>query len=411
MKTVGIIAEYNPFHNGHLYHLQAAKEKTGADYVVVIMSGNFLQRGVPALIDKYARSRMALLNGADLVIELPVCYAAGSAEYFASGAVALLDKLHVVDYLCFGCETEEDTLLSKAAAILADEPEEISGLIRSALKEGLTYPAARSQALTTCLDNPQLACILDQPNNILALEYRKALYNRKSSITPISVKRICAGYHDRSIDQPVCSATAIRETLHSGGIPEDFRGQVPESVFEILGQEYRSTYPIYEDDFSSMLKYKLLLRGQTPISEYQDISGDLSYRIQNELNRYKSFSSFADHIKTRQLTYTRVCRSLLHILLEIRRDDVTEWVQNGYIGYAKVLGLRRSAGELLSAIKEKSEIPMVTKLSGARSQMDENFYRMLEQDIWASDVYYTAVTDKYGKDFRGELNREISFEK
>lgn len=411
MKTVGIIAEYNPFHNGHLYHLQAAKEKTGADYVVVVMSGNFLQRGVPALIDKYARSRMALLNGADLVIELPVCYATGSAEYFASGAVALLDKLHVVDYLSFGCETEDDTLLGRAAAILADEPEEVSNRIRSALKEGLTYPAARSQALTACLDSPELACVLEQPNNILALEYRKALYNRNSSIIPISVKRISAGYHDRAIDQPICSATAIRETLHSGGAPDDFRDQVPESVFEILEQEYKTTCPIYEDDFSSMLKYKLLLRGQPPISEYQDISGDLSSRIQKELNHYKSFSSFADHIKTRQLTYTRVCRSLLHILLEIRSDDVADWVHNGYIGYAKVLGLRRSARDLLSAIKDRSEIPMVTKLSGAKSQMDEKFYRMLGQDIWASDVYYTAVTDKYGKDFRGELNREISFEK
>ncbi|MCU6734209.1 nucleotidyltransferase [Diplocloster agilis] len=411
MKTVGIIAEYNPFHNGHLYQLQTAKEKTGADYVIVIMSGNFLQRGVPALIDKYARSRMALLNGADLVIELPVCYATGSAEYFAAGAVALLDKLHVVDDLCFGCETEDTALLGKAAAVLADEPEEVSELIKAALREGMTYPAARSRALTTYLEDPMLTGILEQPNNILALEYRKALYNRKSPIIPVPVRRIGAGYHDKSIGRPICSATAIREALNRGGTPADIRGQVPESVFEILEQEFKNTCPVCEDDFSSMLIYKLLMRKQAPLSEYQDISGDLSSRIQNERNRYKSFSSFADHIKTRQLTYTRVCRSLLHILLEIRKDDVADWVQNGWIGYAKVLGLRRSARELLSAIKENSGIPMVTKLSGARNQMDEIFYRMLEQDIWASDVYYTAVTDKYGKDFRGELNREISFEK
>lgn len=411
MKTVGLITEYNPFHNGHLYHLNKAKELTGADYVVVVMSGNFLQRGVPALMDKYTRSRMALQNGADLVLELPAYYATGSAEYFANGAVAILDKLGVVDSLCFGCEDGELSLFEQAAEVLQAEPDEWKERMQGLLREGNTYPAARSRALAEYLDNPRMEEFLNRPNNILGLEYIRAIRVRNSSIRPVLLPRQGAGYHDKQITGEICSASAIREALIRGVSTEELKGQLPESVSISMEENYRKIYPIYEDDFSTMLKYKLMQRERPPLTDYVDISEDLAARILNQLNSYKTFKSFADQIKTRQLTYTRVCRAFLHILLEIRKENMEQFVSADYAGYARVLGLRRSAGGLFKAIKERSRIPLLSKLVDAGETLTNGFREMLEHDIWCADVYHTVVTDKYGAEFVSEFSREIPFEK
>lgn len=241
MKVTGIIAEYNPFHNGHKYHIEKAKELTGADYVIVVMSGNFTQRGIPAFTDKYTRTRMALSCGADLVLELPLYYAAGSAEYFATGAVSLLDRLGVVDSLCFGSECGNIDALMHVASVLYNEPDSYKKLLQDALKSGQNYPAARHNALLqylsmqpserdavngNAIDCDTVACaaitdvtdyeqILSSPNNILGIEYCKALLKLNSSITPYTIRREGGGYNDDTLSAVNSSALAIRTALSS----------------------------------------------------------------------------------------------------------------------------------------------------------------------------------------------------
>ena len=212
MKTVGIIAEYNPFHNGHAYHIRKAKELTHADYCVVVMSGDFVQRGAPAIMDKYLRAESALLNGADLVLELPVCYSISSAEHFARSSVALLDKLGVVDTLCFGSECGDIRVLTEFAQALTDESPVFKKTLDREIRIGHTYPQARNTALE--ISAPHLTSyinVLTSPNNILGIEYCKALLFWKSTIVPYTVKRAGSSYHDNSLDTGFCSALAIRE--------------------------------------------------------------------------------------------------------------------------------------------------------------------------------------------------------
>jgi predicted nucleotidyltransferase len=231
MKVVGLITEYNPFHNGHKYHIEEARRITGADYVVAVMSGDFVQRGVPAIIDKYSRTRMALNNGVDLVLELPVCYATGSAEYFAHGAVAVLNALGVVDYLCFGSEAGEIELLQKATELIYSAPASFDDLLKAYLKEGLNYPAARQKALEAVTgslspdnnrpdDNNALIKVFTEPNNILGIEYLKAIHDLSASMQPVTIRREVAHYHEATltrIDTPsvISSATAIRSTINT----------------------------------------------------------------------------------------------------------------------------------------------------------------------------------------------------
>lgn len=228
MKTVGIIAEYNPLHNGHAYHIKKAKEMTGADYCVVVMSGDFVQRGAPAMMDKYLRAESALLNGADLVLELPVCYSISSAEHFARSCVALLNKLGVIDTLCFGSECGDIRVLTDFAKALLEEGPVFKKTLDQEIRLGHTYPQARNTALEASA--PHLTShinIMTSPNNILGIEYCKALLFWKSAIVPYTVKRAGSSYHDNSLDTGFCSALAIRESLRQAGASEGLARQIP----------------------------------------------------------------------------------------------------------------------------------------------------------------------------------------
>ena len=190
MKIVGLITEYNPFHNGHLYHIEKAKEITGADSVIVVMSGNYVQRGAPAIMPKHLRAEVALEAGVDVLMELPVCYATGSAEYFAAGAISLFERLGCVDSICFGSECGDYGLLARVAHILADEPEGYRQALKDLLKSGMSFPLARQKALKDYLEDDSLDSVLEQPNNILGIEYIKALYQRKSPMKSYTIKRM-----------------------------------------------------------------------------------------------------------------------------------------------------------------------------------------------------------------------------
>ena len=213
-KVLGIISEYNPFHNGHLYHLIKSKKITNAEYTIAVIGGNFTQRGNASLIDKWSKTEMALLNGIDLVIELPLLYSISSAENFAEGAIKILDSLQIVDAISFGTETSDINTLNKFADILYNEPKEYKALLSHELSKGMSYPKARENALMLYLnDIRRFAPILSSPNNILGIEYLKAIKKYKSNIIPISIQRIKTGYNDINFSGNIASATAIRNLV------------------------------------------------------------------------------------------------------------------------------------------------------------------------------------------------------
>lgn len=445
MKTIGIIAEYNPFHNGHAYQIQKIRELTGADYIVIAMSGDFVQRGAPAIMDKYARTRMALSCGADLVIELPVLWATASAESFAMAGVTLFDKMGCVDGLCFGAESDNLPLLSRIADILAEEPESYRNALASYLKCGLNFPSARAKALVDCctlndMEESGFSEILNSPNNILAIEYLKALRRRNSKITPVLVKREGAGYHETQISGSGirASATAIRETLlaaeyHNTKTNRDsqfvkmsnaLEGQltvhalpnetfsslehaVPTAALNILS-EYCSASPLLtQDDFSTLLSYRILLESSQGLSHFCDSNMDISNRILKNRNQFLSFSQFCELNKSRDITYTRMSRILLHILLGLTNEDSLFGKKLDYIPYLRLLGFCKASSPLLSDSKRCASVPMISKLSDAGDLLGEDAMQLLRQDIFAAELYEQILSHKKGTIPRSEYTREI----
>lgn len=410
MKTVGLITEYNPFHNGHAYHIEKAKMLTGADRVIVIMSGDFVQRGAPAVMPKHLRAESALLSGASLIIELPVCFATGSAEYFAQGSISLLNQLGCIDSICFGSECGDLHLLKEIAQILADEPIEYQTALKQALKEGASFPAARQEALNIYSD--KYSEILASPNNILGIEYLKALAKIHSKMEPFTIKRIGAGYHDMDIDGQFSSATAIRSDIYqladvnssSESLPlTHIQTQVPSSCHELMKKNYQTRYPVKADDFSLLLKAKLLSETAGSLSHYLDMSPELANRILRLRNDYLSFEQFCDLLKTKELTRSRISRSFIHVLLGITNDWLT--AMKAPAPYARILGFRRDHADLLGILKRTSDIPLIT--SPARAVLADTAYQMLELDIYASDLYESVITDLYGTPFHNELTKQI----
>ena len=410
MKTVGLITEYNPFHNGHAYHIEKAKMLTGADRVIVVMSGDFVQRGAPAVMPKHFRAKSALLSGASLIIELPVCFATGSAEYFAQGSISLLNQLGCIDSICFGSECGDLHLLKEIAQILADEPIEYQTALKQALKEGASFPAARQEALNIYSD--KYSEILASPNNILGIEYLKALAKIHSKMEPFTIKRIGAGYHDMDIDGQFSSATAIRSDIYqladvnssSESLPlTHIQTQVPSSCHELMKKNYQTRYPVKADDFSLLLKAKLLSETAGSLSHYLDMSPELANRILRLRNDYLSFEQFCDLLKTKELTRSRISRSFIHVLLGITNDWLT--AMKAPAPYARILGFRRDHADLLGILKRTSDIPLIT--SPARAVLADTAYQMLELDIYASDLYESVITDLYGTPFHNELTIQI----
>ena len=410
MKTVGLITEYNPFHNGHAYHIEKAKMLTGADRVIVVMSGDFVQRGAPAVMPKHLRAKSALLSGASLIIELPVCFATGSAEYFAQGSISLLNQLGCIDSICFGSECGDLHLLKEIAQILADEPIEYQTALKQALKEGASFPAARQEALNIYSD--KYSEILASPNNILGIEYLKALAKIHSKMEPFTIKRIGAGYHDMDIDGQFSSATAIRSDIYqladvnssSESLPlTHIQTQVPSSCHELMKKNYQTRYPVKADDFSLLLKAKLLSEMAGSLSHYLDMSPELANRILRLRNDYLSFEQFCDLLKTKELTRSRISRSFIHVLLGITNDWLT--AMKAPAPYARILGFRRDHADLLGILKRTSGIPLIT--SPARAVLADTAYQMLELDIYASNLYESVITDLYGPPFHNELTKQI----
>lgn len=438
MRVVGIVAEYNPFHTGHEYHLREAKRAADADYAVVVMSPDFVQRGEPAIFDKYVRTGMALRGGADLVLELPAACATGSAESFATGAVSLLDASGAADALCFGAETAELRLFERTARVLNEEPEPYRLTLQDGLRQGLTFPQARSQALAAYMSTEQ--DFLASPNNILGIEYCRALQRLHSAINPVPVTRVGSAFNSTALDDAYCSATALRHAVArqyalqhaapeqyalchaaaaSAKTPEDACADaalryIPESCRSLFEDACRQ--PVFADDFLPYLTWKLLTTDD--FTKIADISPSLSDRIQKLRFQCigKSFGETVDLLRTKQLTEARVRRALLHLILDIRAESEwnvidtrqTDRPHNGHASravtarYARILGFRQDAAPLLHELKKRSRIPLLSKPARALSQLDAASRNMWLQDVSASHLYRAVLSQKYGLPFKTE---------
>lgn len=402
MKTVGIIAEYNPFHTGHQYHINKTIELTGADCVIVIMSGNYVQRGFPAIADKHTRTKTALLGGADLVIELPTIYATGSAETFAMGAISILDKIGCVDMVSFGAETEDIDLLNKIADILYNEPSDFKILLQDNLKEGLSMPVARARALSSFFSDESIDKIINTPNNILAMEYLKALKYFKSKITPMCVLRRGSGYHQTELDTEFASATALRECFSN----EDFHNLsnfMPKEVYSAYKEVHGASMPVFSDDIDTLL-YHSLICNQNNLEEFLDINNNLANKIRNYIKSggFLSYSDLILSLKSKELTYTRISRSLLHVLLGIKLSDFVKIKEANFPGYLRVLGFNDIGRKILSYAKENSTLPIITNTSDSTHLLNDIQGKMVDLDIFGTNIYRNIVNSKFKTTLKDE---------
>lgn len=386
MHVTGLITEYNPFHNGHLFHLKKARETTGADYTAVVMSGSFVQRGAPAVFDKYSRTRAALLSGADLVFEMPAPFSTASAREFASYAVALFTALGAVDSICFGSECGEIEPILRAARLLNEESESFKKRLQDFLKEGKTFPEARSAALAE--EGAEEAKLLSSPNNILGVEYCQAVLRQRSPLSCFTIKREGNGYHDPSLNGALGSALAVRQALQSGTDVQALRFLLPDPSFDSVCR----SIPVFLDDFSGLLNYRLLTE-QEP-ERYAEIRPELAARIKKLAPGFASFDQRIKELKSRQLTYTGVSRGLIHLILGIEQRQMDLFKEAGFAPYARILGFRKSAAPLLRRIKENSSIPIISKLAGAEKRLDPAGAAMLACEIQSSHLYQNVRCEK-----------------
>ena len=387
-KVIGIIAEYNPFHNGHLYHLQKSLQMTHSSYSVAVVSGNFTQRGSTSLVDKWAKAEIAIKNGIDLVLELPLLYSISSAENFAEGAIKILDSLKVVDYLSFGSESGDISTLNMIADILYKEPKAYKNILSHELSKGLSFPKARENALLMYLnDIRRFSNVLSSPNNILGIEYLKALKKLKTPITPITIERYNAGYHDTSYNGNVASATAIRNIVKNNGW-DILRKVVPENTFSTLLENIKVGHVVPDlSVFEKQIIYNLRKMSIQEIAELPDVSEGLENAIKNAANSCNSVVEFLNIIKSKRYTNTRIQRILLYALLGITKKDMA--FSKKAIPYIRVLGFNNKGKHLISEVAKAN--PKLEIITSVKKYMDtsnnKNSKYMLEKDIWATNVY------------------------
>lgn len=387
-KVLGIVGEYNPFHNGHLYHLQQSKKLTSSNYTVAVMSGNFTQRGSTALIDKWSRSEIAVHCGIDLVLELPTLYAISSAENFAEGSIKLLNSLKVVDYISFGAETSNIDILENLADVLYREPREYKNILSHELGKGLSFPKARENALMLYLrDIRKYVNVLSSPNNILGVEYLKALKKYKSNIQPVSIARFETGYNDTNYTANIASATAIRNIVKNGGF-DILRRLLPDISYSILMQNIKQGHIIPDlSVFERQIIYNLRKMDTSEIAELPDVSEGLEFALKKASNTCNNIVEFLNNVKSKRYTSTRIQRILLYSLLGITKKDIA--ISRKTNPYVRVLALNQRGKFLISEIaKANPKLEIITSVKRfVDSNTNKNLKLMLDKDIFATNVY------------------------
>ncbi|GFN36373.1 nucleotidyltransferase [Tepidimicrobium xylanilyticum] len=398
MKVVGLITEYNPFHFGHKYHLNMAKKITNSDYSIAVMSGSFVQRGEPSLIDKWTKAKMAIDNGVDLVIELPFIFSVQSAELFAYGSISLLHSLKIVDYVVFGSETGDLNPLKEIAQILVDEPPYYKEHLKKNLKQGHSFSVSRSHALEHFFDkyklnkkhNINIKEILKMSNNILAIEYLKNLILLNSNIQPIAIKRVGSTYNESQLNHNVASATAIRNKLINGEI-EAIKEYVPAKTFDHL-INYINKYKNFNmlDNYTQIINYLLRIEDKNKLTKIIDVEAGLENRIVNKSAEINSIHELIQKVSTKRYAKTRIQRILVHMMANLT-ETVFEELQPHHPSYIRVLGTNDKGFLILKKIKEKSNLPVVIKFSDYKKYSNPYLNRIIDFDKKATDLFFLGL--------------------
>ncbi|MBE3568689.1 MAG: nucleotidyltransferase [Bacillales bacterium] len=378
MKSAGIVVEYNPFHNGHLYHIMQTKHVTGAEVLIAVMSGHFLQRGEPALLSKWARAKMALHSGVDLVVELPYYFATQKAETFAFGAIALLHELGV-DSFCFGSESGDIKTFEKTAILLEEKNEWIQKEIQKWVKTGISYPKAQSLAMKNVLENISVLDI-SKPNNILGLQYIKARNRLSSPMKTFTIPRKGAGYHDKKPNHSIASATGIRHSIfHQTGVRLDrVKPYVPDTTFTEL-KNYLSFFGVLHhwELYWPYLQYQLLSAKPEELHTIYEVEEGIEYRLIEAAHQSTSFQHFMESVKTKRYTWTRLQRMCVHILTNTSKEQMA--AESQYPSYIRLLGMTSKGREYLSNVKKTLQLPLIAKASVYRN--------LLTADRKATNIY------------------------
>lgn len=385
--VLGIIAEYNPFHNGHLYHLLKSKEEAKADSVIAVIGGNFTQRGEVSIVDKWTKAEMAIANGVDLVIELPTIYSISSAENFADGAIKILNSLKIVNTISFGAETEDLNRLNIIANILYKEPKEYKELLYSNLDKGKSFPKAREEALIKYLNDPTYSSLLSSPNNILGIEYLKSLKKHSSRIKPICIKRKDVGHLSLEYNGEIASATAIRNMFRKNNM-KDLKTYTTPATYTILSDEIKAGHFVKDISyFENIMIYNLRNLSLEEIANLPDVSEGLENSIKKAANSCNTMDEFINIVKSKRYTETRIKRILLYSLLKITKKDMA--ISKKVTPYVRVLGFNENGKNLLSKISKAN--PKLNIITSVKKFVDENTNKNLktlfEKDIFATNVY------------------------
>ena len=399
MKVVGFITEYNPFHNGHLYHLEKSKEISNSDFSISVMSGSFVQRGEPSLIDKWTKARMAIDNGVDLVIELPVIYSLQSAELFAYGGVKLLDSLGVVDYIAFGSEAGTLDDLNLISDILVAEPSEFKNSLKTHLNSGSSYSVARSKAIDEYIElnnlkvNNSPESLLKSSNNILAIEYIKALKKLNSHIKAVTFKRVINDYKNIDLTGNISSATAIRNIILTDDINK-IKNNLPSKSLEHL-LNYKKKYGAYNklENYSQILMYLLRTINKNSMREIMDVETGLENRLKEHSYKYNDIKSVIDYVTTKRYPRTRIQRILMQLLLELNKKTFLE-LNAHYPSYIRILGANEKGIYLIKKIKERSSLPIINKFSDYNKYKNTILNRTIEFDKKATDLFFMGLNDE-----------------
>lgn len=399
MSVLGLIVEYNPFHYGHKYHLEKSLKDTNSSYSVAVMSSSFVQRGEPSFIDKWTKAKMAIDNGVDLVIELPSLYSTQSAELFALGAVKILNSLNIVDFLSFGSEEGDIKPLKKISEVLLEEPETFRTNLKKYLSLGKSFPVSRSLALqdyfknNTSINEINILNILKKSNNILGIEYLKALQNTNSNIKPHTIKRIGADYNDLNTEIRYSSATGIRNTLLNKDI-DSCKELLPLESFNLL-KEYLLKYGKFNklENYNNILRYLFLTTDKSLLKNLFDIDEGLENRIVKYIKEDNNIIEAIDKISTKRYPRTRIQRIFIHLLLDLNKHTI-ENAYNTEIEFIRVLGANKKGLLLLKRIKKESSLNIITKFSDHKHHHNKKIDDFLYFEKKATDIFFLALNLK-----------------
>lgn len=391
MKNYAIISEFNPFHNGHAYLVKSCREH-GATHITAVMSGNFVQRGEPAIFPKHIRTLTALKNGVDLVIELHLPFAVSNAQQFAENGTSVADAMNCVDCIAFGSECGDISSLNELSSLIISE--NFQKKLKKQISTGISYPSALTNTMK--IINPSLVPLMSEPNNILGIEYIKAVYKLGSPIKPVTFKRIGDSYNDTSASSEFASAASIRRLIYEN---KSFKKYVPENSVDILLSEIEkgNIASLSENERGFILKLRQM--SANDIAAIADVNEGLENRIKTAVMNSTSLEKIIERTKSKRYTYARIRRILLACLLNIKKSYLTEKAP-----YIRVLGFNSRGAEILSCVKQKSVVPLITKIRKAES-LSPAEKAFLALEINAGDIYYTFTKNikPCGEEYRNGI--------